>query len=163
MSISIIVPSLSNKYGHMPDGDYELILSDADCRVDARNIGAMNSSGDILLFVDDDMDLYGNLNYLENDSEHDWWKPTYVNAGLDGHTSFSSIIINSFRAGGGPTIAIRKDLFYNIGMYRNVWMEDTDLRSRLLEEGLKPGNMHLTCVIRKPFTRFPILRRKLKI
>jgi len=161
MSISIIVPTLSGKHGRMPDGDYEIILSDTYCRVDARNIGAMNSSGDILVFVDDDMDLYGNINRIERDTEHNWWKPTYMNVGLDGHTALSALVMNSFRNSGGPCIAIRKDLFYEIGMYNNVWMEDTDLRNRLLEDGNEPGNMHMTVLIRKPFTRFPILKRSL--
>lgn len=156
--ISLIIPSLEGKQlNHMPDGNYEVIISQMKGVAQSRNEGASRAKGNILLFCDDDIDLYDNVNEME-ESPYDWWVPIYVNGTLDGRTSLGNISMNLFKELGGPVIGVRKSLFNEIGGYHHITMEDTNFRMRLAKIS-SPACMNVIALIRRPFKRFNYLRR----
>ena len=136
-----IVPSLNL------DGNYEVISSAIKGISKARNAGAKLASGSILLFDDDDIDLCGSLNEMEY-SPCNWWQPTYINGTNDFYTGIMTIGINIFNS--GPVVGVRKDLFEQVGGYKNVNHEDTDLSFRLSKYG-PPGLMNIVATVKRPF------------
>ncbi len=154
--ISIIIASRDGTIPSLSlDGNYEIISVAGIKGVSrARNLGASQASGNILLFDDDDIDLCGSLNELEY-SPCNWWQPTYLNGTMDWYSTASIIGINMM--GSGPVIAVRKDLFFQVGGYKNMPWEDVNLHLRLKKIS-EPGTMNVIATVKRPFEQLSYIR-----
>jgi hypothetical protein len=112
-----------------PYGLDEIVLQSCGPPGRARNVGVRKTSGDILVFSEDDLVLAGNLNWLRwRPREEVWWPCAgYTDCTGDPYTVKAMGFLNTMLAlhniaGVGPVVAVRRFAFTAVGGY-----EDRDL------------------------------------
>lgn len=127
----------------------KVVLLTGDCNAAiARNVGANLSSGEVLFFIDGDMELIPevfHLFYTERDGiEHPFLSGNYDNYYYKSNWKFIdkdnglSLIEDKFTPHVGGLFLITKDLWNSIGGMRNIFnrSQDIDLALRLAKKGV---------------------------
>jgi hypothetical protein len=128
--ISVVVPSRTWEEGdkavrRLPPGADEVILvyGSPVHPGHIRNLGAKEATGDLLLFVDDDAELHGDLGYFRTRPLHErWWTASSYSDGTDDPSTRAMAAWWTF-AGNlgiwsgtvGAFIACRRELFDRVG------------------------------------------------
>ncbi|MGI0067771.1 MAG: hypothetical protein ACREB9_05060 [Thermoplasmata archaeon] len=163
-TVSIIIPTRAMRYAYrLPPGADEVILQGGEggC-AHAKNLGARRARGSILLFVDDDQELWGDLRFLRHPPRQEaaWHVRHHYETTRDAYTAHAFRMLNVMlwtgsALGVGPCMAIRRRLFETLGGFRyDIIWEDKDLAQRVLELGPPMGTMPLVEVTHRPLTRW---------
>lgn len=141
MTVSIIIPARDPESDPppTPTGALEIIMQGGPGGPAAgRNIGALRALGDILLFMDDDVAVKGDLAWFEDRpaSEQWWLLGRYEDATGDPRTKetvdHANELIRMGLPGAPSCIVVRRDAFFDIGGYdRDKYFEDGDFACRL--------------------------------
>jgi len=128
--ISIVVPTRNHlQVLAYPSGADEIVQQTCGPPGRARNVGFRRTTGDIVLFTEDDLILAGNLNWLRWRPPGEIWWPCaeYVDHTGDVYTVRAMGFLNTMLAlrniaGVGPVVACRRFAFEAVGGY-----DDRDL------------------------------------
>lgn len=170
MPVSVILPSRTFSEGvravrRLPAGADEVVLVTNPVGVPGvhpghlRNRGAARAGGDVLVFVDDDVRLRGDLGWFQGrpGSETAWSASSWVDVSPGGR---SAVVCWAMTAMGGLGMAggfmvgafqpIRRSVFERLGGYRTrgMYSEDQDLGARYQRLGLRPavGPFRVECL-----------------
>ncbi len=149
--ISVVVPCRPSTIEEtrrtfpVPEGADEIIFQPGpDGAWQGRNRGAVQARGNILVFLDDDVEVIGNLQSLDSKTT-DYWVAKFLDVSGD---PWSSIVYGFLNVGVdlsypqaacGGFQAVRRGAFEAIRGYRDVPQEDVDLFERLAARGFKRG------------------------
>jgi glycosyltransferase involved in cell wall biosynthesis len=128
--VSIVVPTRDCRQDlPFPAGADEIVLQEAGPPGRARNVGVRKTTGDILVFTEDDLVMAGNLNWLRWRPPTEVWWPCagYVDHTGDAYTMKAMTFLNTMQvlrniAGVGPVVACRRFAYHVVGGY-----DDRDL------------------------------------
>ena len=160
--ISAIIPTLDLRPMPLPIGADELIVQGGRGLARARNRGAEHASGEILVFLDDDVHLEGSLDALRARPPSEvWWIPRWAD-GTEGDAYTARMVgwlntmgsFGMFPASVGPFLGVRRNVFHAVGGYSTRAIhEDTELARRLHDRGFRPTVLPgVTAWILRPFS-----------
>jgi len=143
--LSVIVPvrSIENAVevlGHIPPGAVEVLLQSGVGIAHARNAGARRARGDVLLHIDDDVLLRGDLAWFDTRPAHEvWWvasswSTTTADRYTEGICSFLNLqaALHLLGASVGSFQPMRRSAFEAIGGYvEESVQDDMDMARRL--------------------------------
>jgi hypothetical protein len=150
--ISVIVPARPGErpdLSHLTGYDEVIIETCAGGAGHARNVGASKAKGDLLVFIDTDSVVRGDLRSLDM-TQHDFWtagwfspraNTLYTVVGCHWSNAIPRIFRYPFTI--GPFFVVRASAFHEVGGMRlDVLFDDLDLGRRLFNAGYKFGIAH---------------------
>jgi glycosyltransferase involved in cell wall biosynthesis len=162
VQISVVIPTRElARVPEVPPGADELLLMGGnDGIAHAKNLGARYAHGDVLVFLDDDLRLEGDLNWFRGRSSSEcWWTCTYADATGDPYTASmvsrlnvgSRIGMNA--ASIGAFLGIRRSTFWAAGGFpEHALHEDTTLSRTLGRLGFRLHLAPLTGTVQRRFS-----------
>ena len=147
MAVSVVMPVRrladgQKAAGRLPSGAMEVVLVTGPGVAGAKNYGAGVARGDVLVFVDDDSRVEGDLGWFDGRPEGEAYWGGELEDGTGGKATGNVFGMNmmqgNFLAVNGSFQAVRREAFELVGGYRRGSIyEDVDLGRRLLAIGVR--------------------------